>query len=227
MEPVLGAGGVIVPPESFMPKARALCDKYDILLIADEVVTAFGRTGSWSGSRLWHVKPDMMCIAKAITSGYFPLGATLISDKVASVFEENADSFGAIGHGYTYSGHPVACAAGLAALSETMRLKLDENAQARGTELAKALASLKSNHPVIGNVRSKGLMAAIELVSDPSSKTPASKKMMAAVAEGAYQAGVMVRVSSNQIILSPPLVITSDHVAKIVDSLDAGLRQAI
>jgi adenosylmethionine-8-amino-7-oxononanoate aminotransferase len=227
MEPVLGAGGVIVPPESFMPKVRALCDKYDILLIADEVVTAFGRTGSWSGSRLWQVKPDMMCIAKAVTSGYFPLGATLISEKIASVFEENTDSFGAIGHGYTYSGHPVGCAAGIAALSETLRLKLDENAQQRGVELAAILASLKSSHAVIGDVRSKGLMAAIELVADASSKTPASKTVMAAVAEGAYRAGVMVRVSSNQIILSPPLVITSDDVAKISDGLDAGLRRAV
>jgi len=227
MEPVLGAGGVIVPPESFMPKVRALCDKYDILLIADEVVTAFGRTGCWSGSRLWGVKPDMMCIAKAITSGYFPLGATLISAKVASVFEENTDSFGAIGHGYTYSGHPVGCAAGLAALSETIRLNLDQNAAARGLELAAALATLKSEHSVVGDVRSKGLMAAIELVSDLPSKTPASKKTMAAVAEGAYGAGVMVRISSNQLILSPPLIITTEDVAVIAEALDAGLRRTV
>jgi len=227
MEPVLGAGGVIVPPESFMPKVRALCDKYDILLIADEVVTAFGRTGCWSGSRLWGVKPDMMCIAKAITSGYFPLGATLISAKVASVFEENTDSFGAIGHGYTYSGHPVGCAAGLAALSETIRLNLDQNAAARGLELAAALATLKSEHSVVGDVRSKGLMAAIELVSDLPSKTPASKKTMAAVAEGAYSAGVMVRISSNQLILSPPLIITTEDVAVIAEALDAGLRRTV
>ena len=106
MEPVQGAGGVIVPPESFMPLVREICDRHGILLIADEVVTAFGRTGAWSGSRLWNVKPDMMSIAKAITSGYFPLGATLIGEKVADVFESDETSFGAIGHGFTYSGHP-------------------------------------------------------------------------------------------------------------------------
>ncbi len=118
MEPVLGSGGVIVPPAKFMPLAHAICDKHGILFIADEVVTGFGRTGHWSGSRMAGIKPDMMCIAKAITSGYFPLGATLIGEKVASAIEQATDAFGAIGHGYTYSGHPVGCAAGLATLAE-------------------------------------------------------------------------------------------------------------
>jgi putrescine aminotransferase len=226
MEPVLGAGGVIVPPETFMPKVRALCDRHEILLIADEVVTAFGRTGAWSGSRLWGVKPDMMCIAKAITTGYFPLGACLISEAVAAVFEANADTFGAIGHGYTYSGHPVGCAAGLAALAETRRLGLAGNAAARGVELAAALDDLKQRHPVVGDVRSKGLMAALELVADRETKAPADKKLLAAVADGAYAAGVMIRVSGNQVILSPPLVITDRDVATIAEGLDAGLRKA-
>ncbi|MGN6535552.1 MAG: aspartate aminotransferase family protein [Mesorhizobium sp.] len=226
MEPVLGAGGVIVPPETFMPLVRDICDRHDILLIADEVVTAFGRTGAWSGSRLWGVKPDFMTIAKAITSGYFPLGATLISQKVADVFEADKTSFGAIGHGYTYSGHPVGCAAGIAALAETKRLKLDENAAARGAELAKALEDLKARHALVGDVRSKGLMAGIELVSDRATKKPADKKTMGKVADAAYEAGVMLRVSGNMIILSPPLVITARDLAKIAEGLDAGLRAA-
>jgi len=223
MEPVLGAGGVIVPPETFMPLVREICDRHDILLIADEVVTAFGRTGAWSGSRLWGVKPDFMTIAKAITSGYFPLGATLISQKVADVFEADKTSFGAIGHGYTYSGHPVGCAAGIAALAETKRLKLNENAAARGAELAKALEALKARHELVGDVRSKGLMAGIELVSDRAAKKPADKKTMAKIADAAYEAGVMLRVSGNMIILSPPLVITAKDVATIAEGLDAGL----
>ena len=226
MEPVLGAGGVIVPPETFMPLVRGICDRHDILLIADEVVTAFGRTGAWSGSRLWGVKPDFMTIAKAITSGYFPLGATLISQKVADVFEADKTSFGAIGHGYTYSGHPVGCAAGIAALAETKRLKLNENAAARGAELAKALEDLKARHDLVGDVRSKGLMAGIELVSDRASKKSADKKTMGKVANAAYEAGVMLRVSGNMIILSPPLIITAKDVAKIAEGLDAGLRAA-
>ncbi|MBS4019952.1 MAG: aspartate aminotransferase family protein [Dechloromonas sp.] len=226
MEPVLGAGGVIVPHESFMPQVREVCDRHEILLIADEVVTGFGRTGAWSGSRLYGVKPDMMTIAKAITSGYFPLGATLIGGKIAETFEADRTSFGAIGHGYTYSGHPVGCAAGIAALAETRRLKLDENAAARGLELGAALEDLKRRHAVVGDVRYKGLMAALELVSDRASRKPADKGVMKRVADAAYDAGVMLRVSGSNIILSPPLVLTSAQVGTIVAALDAGLAAA-
>ena len=223
MEPVLGAGGVIVPNETFLPAIRAICDRHDILLIADEVVTGFGRTGSWSGSRLWGVKPDMMCVAKAITSGYFPLGATLIGSKVAEALEADKTTFGNIGHGYTYSGHPVGCAAGLAALAETRRLKLDENAKVRGGELAAALKVLFDKHEIVGDVRSQGLMAAIELVSDRATKKSADKKVMARVADAAYAAGVMIRISGANIILSPPLVLSADEVGTIAGALDTAL----
>lgn len=226
MEPVLGAGGVIVPHESFMAMVREVCDRHEILLIADEVVTGFGRTGAWSGSRLWGVKPDMMTLAKAITSGYIPLGATMIGDKVAEAFEGDASSFGSIGHGYTYSGHPVACAAGIAALAETKRLKVNENAAARGGELAAVLNGLKEKHPVVGDVRGKGLMAALELVSDRATKKPVDRKTMQAVSEAAYKAGLMIRVSGPNIILSPPLVITAEDVRMIGEGLDAGLAAA-
>ena len=119
VEPVTGAAGGFPLPDGYLPRLRQLCDRYGILLIADEVITAFGRTGAWTGSRGWGVKPDMMTTAKAITNGYFPFGAVMISDKVANAFESNKDSFGAIGHGYTYSGHPVGAAAALATLKET------------------------------------------------------------------------------------------------------------
>jgi len=227
MEPVLGAGGVIVPHASFMKRVRETCDRHGILLIADEVVTGFGRAGAWSGSRLWDVKPDFMTLAKAITSGYFPLGATMIGEKIADVFEADKSAFGSIGHGYTYSGHPVGCAAGIAALGETRRLRLDENAAARGIELAAALAALKERHALVGDVRSMGLMAALELVSDRGAKTPADKKTMAQVANGAYDAGVMIRISGNNIILSPPLILSSGDVAKISEGLDAGLAAVL
>ncbi|HZD25861.1 MAG TPA: aspartate aminotransferase family protein, partial [Alphaproteobacteria bacterium] len=226
MEPVLGAGGVIVPHDSFMRQVREICDRHEILLIADEVVTGFGRTGAWSGSRGWKVKPDMMTIAKAITSGYFPLGATMIGERVAEVFEADRTSFGSIGHGYTYSGHPVGCAAGIAALAETKRLKLDENAAARGKELAAVLEGLKAKHELVGDVRYRGLMAGLELVSDRSAKTPADKATMTAVADAAYEAGVMLRVSGPNIILSPPLILTGEQVQAIGAGLDAGLAAA-
>jgi putrescine aminotransferase len=209
-----------------MNLVREICDRHGILMIADEVVTGFGRTGAWSGSRLWGVKPDMMTMAKAITSGYFPLGATLIGEAVADAFEADTTTFGSIGHGYTYSGHPVGCAAGIAALAETRRLKLDENAAARGKDLAQALAALKAKHALVGDVRGKGLMAALELVADRDSKKPADKKTMAKVAGAAYEAGVMLRVSGNNLILSPPLILTSLDVKAIADGIDAGLSAA-
>lgn len=226
MEPVLGAGGVIVPHDSFMPMVREICERNEILLIADEVVTGFGRTGAWSGSRGVGVKPDMMTIAKAITSGYFPLGATMIGERVAEVFEADKTSFGSIGHGYTYSGHPVGCAAGIAALAETRKLKVNENAHERGVELAAMLDQLKAKHSIVGDVRSKGLMAAIELVSDPQSKKAADKSVMKKVADAAYDAGVMLRVSGANIILSPPLILTAEQVQEMGVGLDAGLAAA-
>ena len=153
MEPVLGAGGVIPPHKSFMPGVREICNKHGILLIADEVITAFGRTGDWTGSRHWGVKPDMMCTAKAITNAYFPFGATMISDCMAEVFESDKSGMAAIGHGYTYSGHPVGAAAAIACLKETEKLQVHTNAAARGDELFKGLQGLADKHELIGDVR--------------------------------------------------------------------------
>lgn len=222
MEPVLGAGGVIVPPVSFMPLVREICDKYGILLIADEVITAFGRTGAWCGSRLWGVKPDLMATAKAITNAYYPFGAVLINAKMAEVFESNRDSFGAIGHGYTYSGHPVGCAAALATLAETKRLNLAANAAARGQELQLGLQALAEKYALIGNARGVGLMACLDLVADQASKKAADKAVVERVAETTYQNGVIVRTSGNNIILSPPLIITAEDVQRILRALDQG-----
>ncbi len=223
MEPVLGAGGVIPPHSSFMPLAREICDRHGVLLIADEVITAFGRTGAWTGSRLWGVKPDLMSTAKAITNGYFPFGAVMISEKVADVFENDETSFGAIGHGYTYSAHPVGAAAALACLPEIEKANVAANAAARGEELLTGCMELKDKHEPVGDVRGKGLMVALELVSDRATKKPIDKKVIAQVFETIYESGVMVRISGNNIILSPPLVISAADVTKIVAALDAGL----
>ncbi len=227
MEPVLGAGGVIVPHESFMPGVRAICDKHGILLIADEVITGYGRTGSWSGSRHWGVKPDFSCTAKAITNGYFPFGAVMIADKVVEVFENDETGKAAIGSGYTYSGHPVGAAAAIACLKETERLKVNENAAARGDEMMAGLVELGKKHNVVGDVRGgQGLMNALELVSDAKTKTPLDAATIAKIHETIYANGVMVRVSGPNLILSPPLVLTSDDVQQILKALDAGLSAA-
>ncbi|MBB6485998.1 aspartate aminotransferase family protein [Rhizobium lusitanum] len=226
VEPVLGAGGVIVPHETFLPLMREICDRHGILLIADEVITAFGRTGAWTGSRLWGVKPDMMSTAKAITNGYFPFGAVMISDKVAHVFESNKNSVGNIGHGYTYSGHPVGAAAALATLKETKRLDVAANAAARGEELLAGLKALQNKHELIGDVRGKGLMCALELVSDRAKKSAAAKDVVQKVHDATYDAGVMVRTSGANVIMSPPLIVTAANVQTILTALDAGLSAA-
>ena len=226
MEPVLGAGGVIVPHESFMPMVRDICDRHGVLLIADEVITAFGRTGAWTGSRLWGVKPDLACIAKGITNGYFPFGATMISEKIANAFEENRDGFGSIGHGYTYSAHPVGAAAALATLREIDKVDVAGNAALRGDELIAGCRKLQDQHSLIGDVRGKGLMIALELVADRETKQPLGKDKMETVLQTAYKDGVMVRISGNNVILSPSLVITSDHVAAILSALDSAFTAA-
>jgi adenosylmethionine-8-amino-7-oxononanoate aminotransferase len=223
MEPVLGAGGVIPPHESFMPGVRDLCTKHGILLIADEVITAFGRTGSWSGSRHWVARPDLMCTAKAITNGYFPFGAVMISDAVAELFESDTSGKAAIGSGYTYSGHPVGAAAAIACLKETLRLEIKDNAAARGTQLFQGLEGLQQKHEVIGDVRGgHGLMCALELVSDRKSKAPVDKAVIGRIYHKTMEAGVMVRVSGANIILSPPLILTASHVEAIIAALDHG-----
>jgi len=226
MEPILGAGGVIPPHPSFMPGVEAICRKNGILLIADEVITAFGRTGAWTGSRLWGVKPDFTCTAKAITNGYFPFGAVMIHEKLVETFETSKSAMAGVFSGYTYSGHPVGAAAALAALSEMKRLDVASNAAARGAEMLAGLQGLKDKHALVGDARGKGLMCCIELVSDRATKAPASKEAVAKVYETAYSHGAMVRTSATNVIISPPLILSSADVQTIISALDAGLTAA-
>ncbi|MEX0365234.1 MAG: aminotransferase class III-fold pyridoxal phosphate-dependent enzyme [Ruegeria sp.] len=224
MEPVQGAGGVIAPRPSFMPMVRDICDKHGVLLIADEVITAFGRTGDESGARHWGVQPDLMCTAKAITNGYFPFGAVMIADHVAAVFEDDDSGLGAVDSGYTYSGHPVGAAAAVAAIEETRRIKPWVNARERGRDLKAGLQELAERYDHIGDVRGEGLMCALEFVSDRKTKAPVSKALPLAFQKAAYEDGVMIRVSGNNAIFSPPLVIEEGHVAKILSATETGLK---
>ena len=224
MEPILGAGGVIVPHPSLMPGVREITAKHGILLIADEVITAFGRTGSWTGSRHWGVQPDISATAKAITNGYFPFGAVMIADHIAEVFESDTTGAATISHGYTYSGHPVGAAAALACLAETQRHNVPENAAARGAQLWTGLQALFDRHNIIGDIRGgHGLMLALELVEDRSTKKPIAKPVIAKVQEAAYRAGAMIRISGPNIIIAPPLVVTAADAQAILDALEAGL----
>ena len=221
MEPILGAGGVIPPHKSFAPMVQDICNRNGILLITDEVITAYGRTGAWSGARLWGIQPDMMCTAKAITNGYFPFGALMLGHRVVDVFEDNPDA--KIGHGYTYSGHPVGAAAAVACLVETKRLNVVNNASARGDQLFAGCQALMEKYDIIGDVRGgHGLMTAIEMVSDHTTKKPIDAATATTVQELAYQNGAMVRVSGPNLILSPPLVVTENDCNILLAAIDAG-----
>ena len=155
-EPIQGAGGVIVPPANYWPLVREVCDRYGVLLIADEVVTGFGRSGSMFGSRGWGVRPDIMCLAKGISSGYVPLGATVVNARIEDAFAANADFGGAIMHGYTYAGHPVACAAAIASLDIVVKEDLPANAAKQGAYLLEALKPFAERFAAVGEVRGRG-----------------------------------------------------------------------
>lgn len=227
MEPIQGAGGVIVPDASFMKLMREICDRHGILMISDEVITGFGRTGDWSGARHWGVQPDMMTTAKGITSGYFPVGACMVGDKVADVFENDQTGEAGIFHGYTYSAHPVGSAAVIATLAETTRLDLKTNAAARGTQLFEGVKKLAEKYDIIGDVRGgHGLMTGIELVSDATAKTPMDMATMKKIHEATYQAGSMVRLGAHNILMSPPLTISEGEVNTILSALDTGFATA-
>jgi putrescine---pyruvate transaminase len=225
-EPVIGIGGVIVPPPNYWPLVRKICDKYSILLIADEVVSGFGRTGSMSGSRGWGVKPDIMCLAKGLTSGYIPMGATAVGATVAELIESSPPPGGLLLHGYTYSGHPVAAAAALACLDIVERENLPGNAREVGGYLLERLQTLKP-YPHVGDIRGKGLMIAIDLVEDRKTKIPLAPQSTFGPQIGriAGQHGVLVRSVASLIILSPPLVSTKAHMDELVRGLEAAFSQ--
>jgi putrescine---pyruvate transaminase len=226
-EPVQGAGGVIVPPASYWPLVRNICDKYGVLLIADEVVTGFGRTGQLFGTRLWDVKADLWCLAKGISSGYVPLGATAISAKVAEAFQGSDPGMGAVTHGYTYSAHPVAAAAALATLDILEREDILGNVRKQGAHLMERMNALGRKSRLIGDVRGVGLMVCLEMVSDKATKAAFGRgaKEVAMVAREAYKLGAMVRTSGPNVILSPALTIQREQVDLLCDALEAAFAK--
>ena len=222
-EPIQGSAGVIVPPADYWPLVREVCDRNDVLLIADEVVTGFGRSGALFGTRLWGVKADIWCLAKGISSGYVPLGATALSHKVADAFLADSSGAGTIAHGYTYSGHPVAAAAALATLDVLESQDVAGNVARVGAHLQARLADFVHRFSFVGDVRGQGLMSGIEMVSDKAARTSftRSSDIPQRVAREAYQRGAMVRISGPNMILSPPLIITREEIDHLVDILEA------
>jgi adenosylmethionine-8-amino-7-oxononanoate aminotransferase len=222
-EPAQGAGGVIVPPANFWPLVREVCTRHGVLLIADEVVTGFGRTGQMFGTRTWGVQADLWCLAKGISSGYVPLGATAISRHVAEVFDADTTGAGQVTHGYTYSAHPVAAAAALATLDVLERDDIPARVREVSGPFQARLGGLVDRVPYVGNVRGIGLMAGIEMVADKATKAPLPKTsdLPARVAREAYRRGLMTRVSGSMMILSPPLVISPQEVEFLCSTLEA------
>jgi 4-aminobutyrate--pyruvate transaminase len=224
-EPVMGAGGVIVPPDTYWEKIQAVCRKYDLLIIADEVITGFGRLGKRFGSEVFGIEPDIMVLSKQITSSYQPLAAVLLNDTVASVISDHSGKLGSFGHGYTASGHPVATAVGIENLNIIEERKLVENAASTGAVMQAALREL-AGHPLVGEVRGIGLIAAVELVADKESRRPFDPlgKAGTAVYERAHQNGLIVRAIQDTIAFCPPLIITpeqvTDMVARFAKTLD-------
>jgi putrescine aminotransferase len=214
-EPIQGAGGVIVPPETYWPEIQRICDKYGILVVSDEVITGFGRTGRWFGCETVGSRPDLMTFAKGVTSGYIPLGGVMVGERVAKVMVEQGGEFA---HGYTYSGHPVACAVALANIRVIQREGLvDRVREDVGPYLAERYAEL-AGHPLVGETQTSGLMAAIQLVKDKASGTMFEGwKEVGMVCRGhCFGNGLIMRAVGDRMIIAPPLIITRAQIDEMV-----------
>jgi adenosylmethionine-8-amino-7-oxononanoate aminotransferase len=230
-EPIVAAAGpAITPPPGYYERIREICDARDVLFIADEVVTGFGRTGRNFGIEHWDAEPDVIVSAKGLAGGYVPLGTVIMSEAIASTFADARVSFT---HSLTYGSHPVACAAALAVLRIIKRDGLVENAARRGARLFQRLGELAEAQPLIGDVRGKGLLAGIELVADREAKAPfpPGLELARAIHEAAQERGLMVYpgagadgVAGDQILVSPPLIVTDDDVETIVERLALALE---
>ncbi|MCE2514517.1 MAG: aspartate aminotransferase family protein [Acidobacteria bacterium] len=225
-EPVQGAGGVIVPPDDYFPRIREICNRYDVLLVADEVITGFGRTGRLFALDHWGVEPDIVQFAKAITSGYFPFGGIGVSDAIAATLDEAGRPWM---HAYTYSAHPVGCAVALRTLDIVEDEHFPEQASAKGEELLGRLRSALADHPHAGDIRGKGLMCAVELVQDRASKRPfpAERGVGAAVLRETLDRGLVSRVKGDTYVLAPPIVITSEQIERLVATLADAVRAVL
>jgi putrescine aminotransferase len=215
-EPIMGAGGVIIPPQTYFPEIQRICRQYDVLLIADEVIGGFGRTGRWFASEHFDLQPDFMTLAKGITSGYLPLSAVMVGDRVADTLIAG----GELAHGFTYSGHPVACAVAL----ENIRILKEEGIVERvatetGPYLQRRLKELQS-HPLVGEVRGLGFIAAIELVQDKGRRQffDPIGEVGQICRDHCFANGIVMRATRDTMLLSPPLVMTRGDIDELVEA---------
>ena len=219
VEPVAGSAGVLVPAPKYLQRLREICDRHGILLIFDEVITAFGRTGSRFGAETFGVQPDLIALAKGLTSGAIPMGAVLVDKDIYSAFMTGPEHSVEFFHGYTYSGHPAAVAAGLASLSVYEEEGLYQRASEMAPVLEDAVHSLKGAPHVI-DIRNIGMMAAIELEPRPGEPTMRATEMF----RRCFEAGLLIRTTGDVLALSPPLIIDADQIGQIVDTISKGLQ---
>ncbi len=230
-EPVQAAGGVIIPPPGYFQAVEEVLRRYDVLLIADEVVCGFGRLGRWFGTERFEIEPDIMTTAKGITSAYVPLSASYVSARVFDVLAEGSDRFGAFGHGYTYSAHPLAAAAALANLDIVERDGLVEQAAKRGAYMLESLRERFEGHPHVGEVRGEGLIAAVELVAsrDPLERFDPALKVGGRVARASIGHGVITRAlpEADTLAFSPPFVVSESEIDQMVDGVRLALDETL
>jgi len=219
-EPIHGGGGVLYPTDDYFPLVRQVCDRYQVLFIADEVITGFCRTGRWFALEQWKVLPDMVSFAKGVSSGYLPLGGIMVSKAIKQAMDDVKPEDRWM-HAYTYSGHPTCCAVGLKNLEIMERERLWERAAAMGTRLYEGLKSALGDHPHVGDIRGgKGLLAAVELVEDRATKAPfaADKKVGPRVLQELNKRGIVTRGRLENIFFAPPLVVTEAQVDQLVSA---------
>ncbi len=226
-EPVMGAGGAITPPAGYFPAIQAVLDRHDVLFIADEVICGFGRLGTWFGAETMAMRPDTISFAKAVTSGYLPLGGVMIPEAMYQAMLDESRKVGTFGHGFTYSGHPVSCAVGVKALEIYRRERILEAVQAKAPQFQGRLAAL-AEHPLIGEARGIGLIGGLEIVADKAAKRSYdAKHAVAAACVGfAEGEGLIVRaLGGDRIAVCPPLVIAPHEIDELFDRLSRALDQ--
>jgi L-2,4-diaminobutyrate transaminase len=228
-EPVLGTGGIIPPPAGYWPKIQAVLRKYEVLMIADEVVCGFGRIGTPFGCHMYDIEPDLITIAKGLTSAYVPLSAAIISEKVYSVMEHGSDKLGAFSHGYTYSGHPIGVAAANAVLDIVEKEDLAGKAKSTGDYLQRCMREAFEGHPIVGEVRGIGMLAAIEFVADPDKKIrfDPALKIGAQMSKACRDRGLIARAMPHGDILgfAPPLVMSEADVEEMITIAAAAVKE--
>ena len=222
-EPIQGAGGVIIPPDSYWPRVQEICKQYDILLVVDEVICGFGRTGEWFGSDTYNIKPDIITMAKGISSGYIPLSGIMVGDRVT---ETLVDEGGEFYHGYTYSGHPVACAVAIENIKIIREENLIENSRKTSVYLRERMNEI-ADHPLVGEVRMKSFIGAVELVKDKDKREMFEETGVVGgiCRDYCIENGLVMRAVRDGMIFCPPLIFNNNHIDELVEKLKKSLDQ--